>query len=537
MSLDEALRIPGAYAVALITADEPALTWWGRSPTDREAQAASQVGRAAADLVRLSTVNILTDTLDDVLVTSAQAFHVLRLIPTPHGQDRVAHLMLRRAGANLAMARHDFRRLTAAYATEATPAPAVGEPPAVGDALTVVGGPAVGETSAVGSAPAVEVAPAVGSAFAAQVAPAAEETSAVDGATSVEETPASDVSYTETGADAASETPAVETPTVDDGPPGGGADETAAVPEVQMMQDASPDVDADNAVVTGREAAPEPVLPVQPERSAEAEVPAEPELFAGLEALVAQGSSAGSEADHGMPVADVEALPVFSAALEGEPEIFRDAVAEFAAASEPDLASEAGPDLAPKVGPDLASEAGPDLAPEAESDVEPEAGADVAAAVGSEVVPQGGSADGLEGWREVESEGGSEGAGDEWPELEAELSDFDEEPGAVAELEALDVPDFGDETHGSAGHEPGADAGGYEDDLGSGLDEASDPEQDSLVETEKPVLPRRSPGTENLPAAAVTAKASPAAWLDLLGQPYFNDETVLERVLGSLKRL
>ncbi|GAA2540310.1 hypothetical protein GCM10010435_04660 [Winogradskya consettensis] len=604
MSLDEALRIPGAYAVALITADEPALTWWGRSPTDREAQAASQVGRAAADLVRLSSVNVLTDTLDDVLVTSAQAFHVLRLIPTPNGQDRVAHLMLRRAGANLAMARHDFRRLTSAYATETAPASAAGESPAVGEALTVVGGPAVGESYAEGAAPMADVAPAVEEASAVSTAPAAEvapavsiapvtgitraEAPAVEVAPVVEEASA-DVSRAEIGAHAAAETQA-EARAVNGVPAVGVAHETAAVPDELMMQDASSGGEADNEVVIGR--ATEPALSTEPKgaaeaRAAEAEEPAEPELFAGLETLVARGSSAGPEAVNGMPVADVEALPVFSRALEGEPEIFRDAVAEFTAASEPDLAPKVEPDLAPKAEPDLAPKVEPDLAPKVEPDlaaeVEPDlalkaepdlalkaepglaskAGLDVAAEVepglaeesesglATEVEPEMALKVEPDVAAEVEpdvapeagpgaaAQAGAESVAEDWSEVEAEaeLSDFEEEPGAIAELEALDVPDFGDETHDGAGREPAVDAGEYEDDRGSGLDEASDPEQDSLVETEKPILPRRSPGTENLPAAAVTAKASPAAWLDLLGQPYFNDETVLERVLGSLKRL
>jgi hypothetical protein len=140
MGLDEALRIPGAYAVALIAADGPALTWWGHSPTDQESQAAAGVGRAAADLVRLST----DDALDDVLITSAQAFHVLRLVPGEGGAEQVAHLMLRRMGANLAMARHDFRRLTTTYA-KAESAPAQTEP----DSAATKSDPAVTEPDSV----------------------------------------------------------------------------------------------------------------------------------------------------------------------------------------------------------------------------------------------------------------------------------------------------------------------------------------------------------------------------------------------------
>jgi hypothetical protein len=120
VTLENAVRIPGATAVALIAADGPALTWWagGRTPTEEESASAAGVAESAAALVRLSEGG----KLDDVLVTSATAFHVLRLVPGEDGSELVAHLMLRRAGANLAMARHEFRILAEAHAREANKA-------------------------------------------------------------------------------------------------------------------------------------------------------------------------------------------------------------------------------------------------------------------------------------------------------------------------------------------------------------------------------------------------------------------------------
>ncbi len=85
--------------------------------------------------------------------------------------------------------------------------------------------------------------------------------------------------------------------------------------------------------------------------------------------------------------------------------------------------------------------------------------------------------------------------------------------------------------------ETGGRAGNYREDAGPGVDGDGDTEQDRPGAPEKPILPRRPSNQKSLPPAAVTANATPAAWLDLLGQPYLNDETVLERVLGSLKRL
>ncbi|WP_306213929.1 hypothetical protein [Actinoplanes sp. RD1] len=183
MRLDDALRIPGAYAVALIAADGPALTWWGRTPTEDQARAAAGVGRSAADLVRLGAADqSAEDALDDVLVTSANAFHVLRLLPDEGGAGRVAHLMLRRAGANLAMARHDFRTLTAAYvASAAEPAEAA---PTVRATAPVSPPPELPEPAAAAE-PADEEVPAAGQdsgpRHAAEVgAPPGEETGAPD---------------------------------------------------------------------------------------------------------------------------------------------------------------------------------------------------------------------------------------------------------------------------------------------------------------------------------------------------------------------
>jgi hypothetical protein len=110
--LDDALEIPGARVVALLDAvDGGTVLWWAGASSlgEQEAAAAIALAVAAAGLVRLTDPD---DDLGDVLVTSAAAFHVLRLLDDG---TRVAHLMLRRAGANLAMARHDFKLLIDAH--------------------------------------------------------------------------------------------------------------------------------------------------------------------------------------------------------------------------------------------------------------------------------------------------------------------------------------------------------------------------------------------------------------------------------------
>jgi hypothetical protein len=119
--LDTALEIDGAYAVALIAAGDRTLTWWagGRMPGDADVAAALGLARAATAMVQLADPE---DEVGDVLVTTAAAFHVLRLVRPADQGDLVAHLMLRRGAANLAMARHEFKVLIERYAKGSTPA-------------------------------------------------------------------------------------------------------------------------------------------------------------------------------------------------------------------------------------------------------------------------------------------------------------------------------------------------------------------------------------------------------------------------------
>lgn len=136
--LAHALAIPGADAVALIAVEGRSLTWWagGRTPDDDAAAGALALAEAARSLVRITDPD---DELGDVLVTSASAFHVLRMIRSASGEPQVAHLTLRRGGANLAMARQEFKVLTERYVGESGSPPrqsAAGGPfavPADGD--------------------------------------------------------------------------------------------------------------------------------------------------------------------------------------------------------------------------------------------------------------------------------------------------------------------------------------------------------------------------------------------------------------------
>jgi hypothetical protein len=107
--------------VALIVAEGRSLTWWAgdRAPDPAETAAVVALAAAAQRVVRIADAE---DDLGDVLVTSGSAFHVLRLFRPVSGEPQVAHLRLRRGGANLAMARHEFKVLVDRYALGPDPA-------------------------------------------------------------------------------------------------------------------------------------------------------------------------------------------------------------------------------------------------------------------------------------------------------------------------------------------------------------------------------------------------------------------------------
>ncbi|MEV4345244.1 hypothetical protein AB0J83_12275 [Actinoplanes sp. NPDC049596] len=112
--LADALGIPGASAVSLLDPDGPRVLWWagGGPPDEQQAATVVTLAAAAAGMVMLGETG---DELGDVLLTSSDAFHVVRLVEDGTS-PLVAHLTLRRAGANLAMARREFGSLIKAYA-------------------------------------------------------------------------------------------------------------------------------------------------------------------------------------------------------------------------------------------------------------------------------------------------------------------------------------------------------------------------------------------------------------------------------------
>lgn len=107
--LAQALRISGASLIMLTSIESRTTVWSaGRARVGADVAAlGAAITEAAAEMVRLSAVGSLGDgEMDDLLVTSPANFHVLRVV-----DGQVAHLVLDRGAANLAMARREFRQL------------------------------------------------------------------------------------------------------------------------------------------------------------------------------------------------------------------------------------------------------------------------------------------------------------------------------------------------------------------------------------------------------------------------------------------
>jgi hypothetical protein len=132
--LAQALRISGASMIMLTSIESRTTVWSaGRARVGADVAAlGAAITEAAAEMVRLTAVGI---EMDDLLVTSPANFHVLRVV-----DGQVAHLVLDRGAANLAMARREFRLLVEARPAlppPAEPMAAVESVEAVVDAETV----------------------------------------------------------------------------------------------------------------------------------------------------------------------------------------------------------------------------------------------------------------------------------------------------------------------------------------------------------------------------------------------------------------
>jgi predicted regulator of Ras-like GTPase activity (Roadblock/LC7/MglB family) len=112
--LREAMAIPGAIGASIVdyTTGFPVATTGAAPNADHEAAAAGTADVIQAATHRSLFVSALPhDLLEDVIITTAAGYHLLRLVPTDFDSRLVLYLWLDRVQGNLAMARRRMQRL------------------------------------------------------------------------------------------------------------------------------------------------------------------------------------------------------------------------------------------------------------------------------------------------------------------------------------------------------------------------------------------------------------------------------------------
>jgi hypothetical protein len=110
-SLKEAMNIAGAIGVALVDYDSGMMlgSAGGNPSLDLEVAAAGNTEVVRAKMNTMAQLG-LRDTIEDILITLGDQYHLIRLVDRSKGQGLFFYLALYRSQANLAMAR---RQITA----------------------------------------------------------------------------------------------------------------------------------------------------------------------------------------------------------------------------------------------------------------------------------------------------------------------------------------------------------------------------------------------------------------------------------------
>ncbi|MGJ6963326.1 hypothetical protein ACSDR0_15580 [Streptosporangium sp. G11] len=113
-ALKETMTIDGAVGAALVDYESGMClgTIGGGRELDLEVAAAGNTDVVRAKVRTLAALNI-NDSVEDILITLARQYHIIRLLSDSAGHTFL-YLVLDRDRANLALARHHLRRIEAA---------------------------------------------------------------------------------------------------------------------------------------------------------------------------------------------------------------------------------------------------------------------------------------------------------------------------------------------------------------------------------------------------------------------------------------
>lgn len=113
--LHEAMTIPGAVGASIVdyTTGFPVATTGAAPNADHEATAAGTAEVVQAATSRSLFVSAIPhDLLEDLIITTAGGYHLLRLVRTEFDSRLVLYVWLDRVRGNLAVARRKMQRLT-----------------------------------------------------------------------------------------------------------------------------------------------------------------------------------------------------------------------------------------------------------------------------------------------------------------------------------------------------------------------------------------------------------------------------------------
>ena len=111
-SLKEAMQIEGAIGVALVdyTSGMALGTMGSNKDVDLMVAAAGNTDVVRAKLRTMEMLK-LKDTIEDILITLGNQYHLIRLLNGRNTQGLFFYMVLNKSRANLAMARHQLRQI------------------------------------------------------------------------------------------------------------------------------------------------------------------------------------------------------------------------------------------------------------------------------------------------------------------------------------------------------------------------------------------------------------------------------------------
>ncbi|MBP0453354.1 MULTISPECIES: hypothetical protein [Streptomycetaceae] len=115
-SLKEAMAIEGAIGIALVDyGSGMALGTLGESSElDLNVAAAGNTDVVRAKMRAMELLNLHDNEIEDILVSLTSQYHLLRPLTMPNGRGLFLFLALNRTRSNLAMARHQLKRIEVA---------------------------------------------------------------------------------------------------------------------------------------------------------------------------------------------------------------------------------------------------------------------------------------------------------------------------------------------------------------------------------------------------------------------------------------